>query len=110
MSLGAADIAFAKELFQDIPDLSARKMFGGLGIYSEGTIFALMRSDGQLLIKAEGGAFADQLSEMGSTKWTYTRKSGAESSMPYWTLPEPAMDDPEAATDLAQSALAALRG
>jgi len=36
MSLADADIAFAKELFSDIPDLSTRKMFGGLGLYSAG--------------------------------------------------------------------------
>jgi DNA transformation protein len=105
MSLGAADIAFAKELFSEIPDLSTRKMFGGLGIYSEGNIFALMRSDAALLIKAKAGDFADKLADMGCTQWTTTRKSGAHSAMPYWTLPDNMLDDPDAASALAFEAL-----
>ena len=108
MSLSDADIAFAKELFSAMPDLTTRKMFGGLGIYSAGTIFALSMSDGRLMLKAQNGPFADRLSDMGCEKWTYTRKDGAPSSMPYWTLPEAAMDDPEIACALARDAIAAL--
>lgn len=108
MSLEAADIAFAKELFADLPDLTTRRMFGGLGLYSGGTIFALMRSDAQILLKATDGPFANRLAEMGCEKWTYTRKNGAQSSMPYWTLPDAALDDPALATALARDALAAL--
>ena len=109
MSLGAEDISFARELFAALPGLTTRRMFGGLGIYSEGVIFALMRSDGTLLIKAQDGPFADRLAAMGCEKWLYTRKDGAASSMPYWTMPEAAVDDPEAAADLGRDALAALR-
>ncbi|MEP5730107.1 MAG: TfoX/Sxy family protein [Sulfitobacter sp.] len=110
MSLAAGDIDFAKELFGALPDLSTRKMFGGLGLYSDGVIFALMRSDGQMLLKAQSGsAFADRLAGMGSDQWTYTRKSGTLSSMPYWSLPDAALDDPDLAVTLAREALAALR-
>ena len=31
MSLGAGDMDFARELFSDIPDLTTRRMFGGMG-------------------------------------------------------------------------------
>ncbi len=109
MSLSAADIAFAQELFGDIPDLSTRKMFGGLGLYSDGVIFGLMKSDGQLLLKAQDATFEEKLAGMGSRKWTYTRKNGAESSMPYWTLPDTGLDDPELAVTLAREALSLLR-
>ena len=109
MSLAAADIAFATDLFSDIPNLTTRKMFGGLGIYADGVIFALMRSDGQLLIKAQDAAFTATLAAAGSTQWTYTCKSGAASSMPYWTLPDATLDDPASATALAREALALLR-
>lgn len=108
MSLSEADIAFAKELFSDIPNLTTRRMFGGLGIYAGDTIFALMRSDGQILVKAQDGPFADKLADEGAEKWTTTRKNGKLSSMPYWTLPDAALDDPELAMQLAQDALAAL--
>ena len=109
MSLSEADIAFAKELFSALPNQTTRKMFGGLGIYSDGDIFALMMSDSRLMLKATGGPFAEKLADVGAEKWTYTRKDGNPSSMPYWTLPEAALDDPELATALANEALAALR-
>ena len=109
MSLTAVDITFARELFDGIPDLTTRKMFGGLGLYSEGVIFALMRSDGQILIKAQDSAFEVRLAEMGAEKWTYTRKSGVESAMPYWSLPDTALDDPSLAQALAREALTLLR-
>lgn len=109
MSLSAAEIAFATELFSDIPDLSTRKMFGGLGIYSDGVIFALMKSDSQLMLKAQDADFTARLAEFGAEKWAYTRKNGAQASMPYWTLPDAALDDPDMAVTLAREALALLR-
>ena len=108
MSISDADIAFATELFADLPDLTTRKMFGGLGIYSEGVIFALLMSDSRFMIKAKTGPFADRLAEMGCEQWTYTRKDGAASSMPYWSMPEAVMDDADAACALAQDAITAL--
>ena len=108
MTLSKADIAFVKELFADMPDLTTRKMFGGLALYSDGQIFALLRSDAQILIKANDGPFADHLADMGAEKWTYTRKNGAASSMPYWSLPDAALDDPAQACDLARAAVASL--
>lgn len=108
MSLTEADIAFAIELFGDLPALTTRKMFGGLGLYSDGVIFGLMRSDAVILIKANKGTFADRLESLGCTIWTTTRKNGNTSSMPYWTLPESALDDPDAAAALARDALKAL--
>ena len=108
MSLGAADIDFARDLFSEIPDLATRRMFGGLGIYCGDTIFALMLSDGRLMLKAQGG-FAQRLAVDGAEQWTYTRKNGASAAMPYWTLPEAAMEDPEQALALARDAIDALR-
>lgn len=109
MSLGEADMSFARELFSEIPDLTTRRMFGGMGLYSEGIIFALMMSDGRLMLKAAKGAFANRMAELGGEEWTYTRKNGAHSAMPYWTLPDAYLDDPEEACTLAREALNILR-
>ncbi|KEJ90278.1 TfoX/Sxy family protein [Sulfitobacter donghicola] len=109
MSLGEADMSFARELLSDIPDLTTRRMFGGMGLYSEGVIFALMMSDGRLMLKAAKGPFADRMAALGGEEWTYTRKSGTQSAMPYWTLPDAYLDDPEEACALAREALDALR-
>ena len=108
MSLSAEEMTFARELFDNIPDLSTRRMFGGMGFYSSATIFALMLSDGRILLKAVKGPFGDRMAALGGAEWTYTRKNGATSAMPYWTLPDACLDDPEAACALAREALAAL--
>jgi len=102
MSLAEADIAFARELFSGLGALTTRKMFGGLGLYHDGTIFAVMRSDGAILIKGANG-FGEDLEAAGGVHWTH-----GKGSMPYWTLPDEALDDPELACDWARRALAHL--
>ena len=48
MAVSDEQIAFVTDLFTDIGPVSTRKMFGGLGIYANGTIFAVLMSDGTL--------------------------------------------------------------
>ena len=99
MSIADSDIAFALELFENIPDVTHRKMFGGICLYSGDTVFALASSDGRLFLKAYED-IADRL-----------RGDGAEQfhTMPYWSLPEDLLDDADAACDLAQETLTVLR-
>lgn len=107
MSLSAEEIAFAKELFSGLGDLSTRRMMGGLCLYHAGTIFAIVHGDGSLWLKGAGD-FIAELEAEGCTRWTYTREGGKPTAMPYWTLPDAALDDPEIACDWARRALAHL--
>lgn len=107
MAVTDAQIAFVRDLFADIGPITTRKMFGGLGIYSGGTIFALYLSDGSLLLKGAGEA-KTAFEAAGWDRWTYTRRDGNRASMPYWHLPDDLHDDPEAACEWAQRSLAAL--
>ena len=104
MSIAEADIAFAKELFSGLGDVTSRKMMGGLCLYHDGTIFAIIHSDGRIYIKGAGD-FQNVLEAEGLTRWTYQRDGGKVTAMPYWTLPEAALDDPETACDWARRAL-----
>lgn len=104
MSVSEADIAFAKELFSELPNLTTRKMMGGLCLYSDGVIFALLYSDSTIYLKGQG-AFVTKLEAMGATRWTYVRKDGKVTKMPYWTCPDSVLDDPEEACTLAREAL-----
>ena len=108
MSLSDTDLEFARDLFANIPDLNTRRMFGGMGLYCGPTIFALVLSDGRLMLKAPKGSFATRMADLGGTQWTYTRKSGTISAMPYLTLPDAYLDDAEEACALAREALEAL--
>lgn len=104
MSVSDADIAFATDLFSEIGDITTRKMMGGLCLYASGTIFALLYSDGKLYLKGAGD-FIHTLESLNCPRWTYTRKNGTQTSMPYWQLPDAALDDPDHACELARDAL-----
>ena len=79
-------------------------MFGGIAIYSEGTIFAIVMSEGGIRLKAQGDMIS-RFKDMGLEQWTYQRPGRKPSSMPYWSLPDSALDDPEEASALAREAL-----
>ena len=104
MSISDADIAFVKDHFAGVGTLKTRKMFGGLAIYAEGVIFALIISTGALMIKAKG-ALASDLAAQGSQQFIHDGKDDKRVAMPYWTLPDAAMDEPELACDWARRSL-----
>lgn len=104
MSVSDADIAFTKELFSDLGDITTRKMMGGPCLYARGTIFSIIHSSGKIYLKGAGD-FIPKLEAMDAVRWTYPRKDGKITGMPYWTLPEAALDDPEYACSLASEAL-----
>lgn len=107
MAVSDEQIAFVVDLFSDVGPITTRKMFGGLGIYTGGTIFALLMSDGDLKLKG-AGAMPAAYEEAGWRPWTYTRKDSAQSSMPYWSIPDALLDDPDEACNWARRALAEL--
>jgi len=104
MSISDADIAFVKDLFSGVGTLTTRKMFGGLAVYADGVIFALILSTGALMIKAKG-ALASDLAAQGSQQFIHDGKGDKRVAMPYWTLPDAAMDEPELACDWARRSL-----
>ena len=103
MSVSDGDIAFAHDLFAPLGTITSRKMMGGLSIYCDNQIFAILDSELTLYLKAKG-TMAETMATAGS------RQFGAETGkkMGYWTLPETAMDDPEIACDWARRALTSL--
>ena len=108
MSISQENIDFALELFEGLGPLTTRKMMGGLCIYSDGTIFSIIHSDGTLWLKGKD-AFGDKMTADGWPRWSYSRDGKKTTYMPYWLLPDSALDDPDAACDLARQALAILR-
>jgi DNA transformation protein len=105
VAVSAVTRAFVLELFQDLPGPTARAMMGGLAVYSEGRIFALVSAQDRLYLKASG-ALAKRLAAEGSEQFSYQRKGSGVTRMGYWTMPEAAIDEPEAACDWARQALA----
>ncbi len=104
MSVSQDQIDHAVELFSGLGAITTRKMMGGLCLYHEGTIFAILMSDGALMLKGAGD-FIDVLEAEGCTRWTYQREGKKPTAMPYWSMPDGALDDPDAAADWARRAL-----
>lgn len=85
-----SDIA---DLFAEFGHVSIRRMFGGKGIYYEGVIVAI-ELHGELMLKADQISAPD-FSAAGCRQWTYRgTRHGKEVAMPYWSVPEDAIDDP----------------
>ncbi len=103
VSVSESDIARVLELFEGLGGLSHRKMMGGLSIYRDGQIFAILSRAGEVYLKACGD-FAAEMEAAGGRRF----RMADGRSMHYWTLPEDALDDPEQACDWARRALTAL--
>jgi DNA transformation protein len=91
------------DLFEPVGGVSIRKMFGGMGVFREGIMFALV-ADGVLYLKADEGTTADFQAE-GCGPFVYDGKNKPH-VMPYWRLPERLYDEPDEFRDWALAAFA----
>ncbi|WP_099866591.1 TfoX/Sxy family protein [Pararhizobium haloflavum] len=102
------DIIDIEDFFLPLGPVSIRRMFGGKGIYFEGRIIAI-ELGGELLLKADADS-GPRFAAAGATQWQYQGKSKPV-KMPYWSVPDCALDDPEARRVwLVEAHEAALRG
>ena len=96
-----------RELFSVFGSVEVRRMFGGAGIFADGTMFALVHG-GVIYLKADpqnAPAFERERLE----SFSYVRK-GARASLPsYRRMPDRLYDDPEELASWARDALAAAR-
>lgn len=87
------DTADIEEMFSGLGAVTLRRMFGGRGIYHGGLIVAV-EVDGDVLLKGDALS-APAFEGAGARRWTYEGKAGNPVSMPYWSIPEDAFDDPD---------------
>jgi DNA transformation protein and related proteins len=80
------------ELMQPMGAISARKMFGGYGIYRAGLMFGLVADD-VLYLKVDGQN-RSQFSERELEPFVFM-KEGRPVEMSYCRAPEEALDDPD---------------
>lgn len=82
------------DLFSGLGPVSIRRMFGGKGIYFNGLIIAVDLFD-EIMLKADAIAAPD-FAAAGCRQWVYEhRKNKSPVAMPYWSVPDGAMDDPD---------------
>jgi DNA transformation protein and related proteins len=101
-------IPFVQEMLEDWAPVSARRMFGGHGLYHEGLMFAIVM-DQRLYLKADD-VNRPEFEALGLAPFTYAMK-GKDVALSYWAAPDAIFDDPQEAVLWAHSAWdAALRG
>ena len=94
-----------QELFSVFGVVAVRRMFGGAGIYADGTMFGLV-ADGVIYLKAdERNATAFKRENL--PPFTYETKDGKRGVMSYRRMPERLYDDPDELATWARAALAA---
>jgi DNA transformation protein and related proteins len=86
------DDAAIRDMFAGLGDVKIKKMFGGKSVYFEGVIFAI-ETDGEIFLKVDAIS-APHFEAAGARQWTYDGK-GKLVKMPYWTVPDAALDEPD---------------
>lgn len=102
------DPEFIRDLFAPFGPVAVKRMFGGAGLWSEGSMFGLV-FDGAIFLKVDETIIPDFERE-GSRPFVYTRAKSpgrvGRASLSYWRLPERLYDDPEELAVWAARALA----
>ncbi len=80
------------EFFAALGPVTIRRMFSGKGVYVGGVIVAIEHG-GELRLKADLISAAE-FAAAGSTQWAYDGHRGTV-MMPYWSIPDTALDDPD---------------
>ncbi len=82
------------EQLQPLGPVRAKGMFGGWGFYLDDLFFALAADD-VFYVKVDEETRA-RFTEEGLQPFRYPMKDGREVEMSYYTLPDPALEDPSA--------------
>jgi DNA transformation protein len=101
MSVSESYLDFIKDLLSDFGQVTARRMFGGAGLYEGGVMFGLIIDD-VLYLKANQ-AFATKFAAEDMTPFAYTA-AGRRVSTSYWRVPERLLEDRDELRNWAQQA------
>ena len=99
-------ITYLGDVFSAFGPITAKRMFGGYGIYHEGLMFGLVAND-SLYLKTDGenlGAFTSR----DLPPFEYTKK-GKIVKLSYFLAPEDIFEDPQAAAQWAGRSYEAAR-
>ena len=97
----SAFVEHLHEVFNGLGPITARKMFGGWGVYHDGVMFGLVAND-ELYLKVDDTNRAD-FEALGLEAFVYD-KQGKQMEMSYYQAPEFIFDDPDEAERWARKA------
>jgi DNA transformation protein and related proteins len=97
--------AYLLELLAPIGPVAARRMFGGVGLFHNGTMFGLIARD-ELFLKV-GDTNRPAYEAAGEAPFTYETKNGTHTLGSYWRCPPDLLDDAETFKKWARQAIEA---
>ena len=107
MAVSAGFLEVLADVLSFVPGYRTRRMFGGAGVYSGEVMFAIAIDD-TLYLKADGESAA-AFDARGLEPFVFRDRTGREAPMSYRQAPEEALEDPDAAREWVERALAAAR-
>ncbi|WP_417520108.1 TfoX/Sxy family protein [Minwuia sp.] len=81
------------ELLEPMGGVSARRMFGGAGLFKSGLMFALI-ADEVVYFKVDDSNRLE-FEDRGMGPFVYETKNGRQTIMGYWQMPDDLYDDPD---------------
>ena len=95
-------LEFVLDQLSDLGDVTARKMFGGAGIYCEGKMLGLIANDVAYLRTDDSNRSDYEKRDSGPFKpWEHKKMT-----MPYYEIPPEVLEDPEEFVEWAHRSLA----
>jgi DNA transformation protein len=94
MAISQGYIDYVLEQLERFGHVSARRMFGGAGIYHQGLFFALITSDDRFYLKVDDTNRPEFVAR-GSEAFKPPSSRPMRGSMPYMTVPEEVLEDPD---------------
>ena len=104
MAIESDFVATVLDLLSRWGGVSARRMFGGYGLYRQGLMFALVADDVLYMKVDDANRPAYEVAGMGP--FTYDGKSKTV-TLPYWEAPSELFDDTDTMIEWAKGAFAA---
>lgn len=96
-----------KEALDGVGFVRGGRMFGGVGVYFDGTFFAII-TGGTIYLKTSEGMRARFEAER-SQPFSYQTKTGRTQLTSYWRLPERLLDEVDELRDWARASIDAAR-
>jgi DNA transformation protein len=96
-----------KEALDRTGTVDGRRMFGGVGVYFDGTFFAIIDDDAIYLKTSD--ETRESFRAEGSSPFSYMTKKGRAELHSYWRLPERLLDETDALRKWARASIAGAR-
>lgn len=93
MAVSADYLEYLQEQLDWLPGLWVKRMFGGVGIYSDELFFAIA-DDGMLYLK--GDELSDPVYRKGAAEQFSYQAKGKTVHLNYWSVPAEVLEEPDA--------------